>query len=194
MSTFASRLPAALDGTVVRRFQLADLERFHGYRKDPELARYQGWSAMTLAQARAFVEEMAGVDGLRPGAWIQLAVAELETDILIGDIGVYLEGDGSLVELGFTLCRDAHGKGHATRAVQAAVSLAFAASNVHTVRAITDTRNTKSIRVLERAAFVQSHVQEAVFKGAPCSELIFVRHCEQSHDRSSGDPPTASRD
>lgn len=131
---------------------------------------------MTLAEAHSFVEEMANVVELRPGNWIQLAVADSDTNLLIGDIGVYLEGDGSFVELGFTLCRDAHGGGHATRAVLESTSLAFATSSARTVWAVTDTRNTRSIRVLERASFVRSHLQDVVFKGEHCSEVTFLRH------------------
>jgi RimJ/RimL family protein N-acetyltransferase len=39
---------------------------------------------------------------------------------------------------------------------------------------VTDARNAKSIRVLERVGFARSDAQQAVFKGEPCTELVYV--------------------
>jgi RimJ/RimL family protein N-acetyltransferase len=183
MAPLGSLLPLVAESTVVRRLQVADLQRFHAYRSDPGLAVYQGWSPMTLAAARKFIEEMADVASLRPGDWIQLAIAETASDVLIGDIGLFLEAHGSVVELGFTLCREAQGKGHATRAAIAGVTLAYAVSSAREVRAITDARNTNSMRVLERASFTRSHARHTVFKGETCTEVIYVHH------RAAPDPP-----
>ncbi len=110
MHRLGSLLPVATEGTVLRRFQKSDLERFHAYRSDPQLAIYQGWSPMSLQEAKQFVEDMTNVDGLRAGDWIQLAIAEASSSSLIGDIGLFLEADGSTAEVGFTLCREAHGR------------------------------------------------------------------------------------
>ncbi len=176
MTPLDSLLPLAADGTVLRRLAPGDVQRFHAYRSDAGLARYQGWSPMTLPQAQAFIDEMAGVATLRTGEWIQLAIAEPGTDRLIGDLGLFLDADGAAAELGFTLCREAQGRGHATRAVRAATGLVHAACAARTVRGVTDARNRASMRVLERAAFSRSHTQDAVFKGEACTEVVYVHH------------------
>jgi RimJ/RimL family protein N-acetyltransferase len=129
---------------------------------------------MTLLEAQAFVEEMSAVTTFIPGDWIQLAIAEPESDQVLGDIGLFLEANESAAELGFTLCREAHRRGHATRAARGAVSLAFAATRAREVRAVTDVRNRDSIRVLERASFTRLHARETVFKGEPCSEVVYA--------------------
>jgi hypothetical protein len=49
------------DGFVLRRLATADLAAFQAYRTDAALGRYQGWSPMTDAEARAFLEERRGV-------------------------------------------------------------------------------------------------------------------------------------
>lgn len=169
-------LPARQEDTVLRRLRVSDGFRFHGYRSDVTLATYQGWSPMTREQAEAFVDQMAHVGGLVPGDWVQFAIAEAGSDRLIGDVGVHLDADGAAAELGFTLCREAQGRGHAIRAVEAARSLVFACSAVGLVRAVTDARNQGSVRVLERAGFVRLAERQALFKGERCTEFVYVCH------------------
>lgn len=174
MSNLDALLPLESGTTLLRRFRSDDVARFHAYRSDAELARFQGWSPMTLPQAQAFVEEMAGISALQPGEWVQLAICDQRADELLGDLGLFLEPDGATAEVGFTLARAAQGKGHATRALRAAVALIYAASAATTVRAVTDARNVRSIRTLERADFALFHSRSAVFKGEDCTELVYT--------------------
>jgi len=174
MQPFRALLPAVVQDTAVRLLQTSDVPRFHAYRSDAGLATYQGWSPMSLGAAQGFIEEMASVSELRRGGWVQLGIADVTSDVLLGDIGLYLEPDASMAEVGFTLDRSAQGVGHATRAVQASLSLAFAASTANVVRAVTDARNVEAIRVLERVGFERSGAHQAVFKGEPCTEFVYV--------------------
>jgi len=167
MATLSSLLPLRSGGTALRLLRGADVEAFHAYRSDPELARYQGWSVMSVEEARAFIAEMqdsisAFVAG---GQWIQLAIAHAASDELLGDVGLFLSEDLSYGEIGFTLCAAAHGQGHATRAAVAATELLFTLTEAREVRGIIDARNSPSARVLERTGFQQILVQQSVFKG-----------------------------
>ena len=174
MQPLFALLPVAKDNTLVRTMHMADWEGFHSYRCDDELARYQGWSPMTQNEARAFVQEMSAAPALRPGSWIQLAIAEPTSNRILGDVGLYLEPDASTAEIGFTLSRAAQGRGHAARAVGLSLSLVFAASSVPFVRAVTDARNASSVRVLEQTRFAKASTQQTMFKGEPCTELVYV--------------------
>lgn len=178
MHSLVALLPAAQGNTLIRTLGAADLVGFHAYRSDADLAKYQGWSPMSIADARVFIDEMARVSSLRPGDWVQLAIADSKSNEILGDVGLFLEPDQSAGEIGFTLCRSAQGQGHASRAVSLSLSLLFAASSVPVVRAVTDARNLDSVRVLERTGFVMSSVQHTVFKGEPCIELVYV--CRRS--------------
>lgn len=177
-ATLSALLPLRSEGTMttLRLLRETDVEAFHAYRSDPALARYQGWSVVSAAQARAFIDEMQDT---RPffagGGWIQLAIAHAESDELLGDMGLFISEDRSFGEIGFTLCAAAHGQGHATRAAVAATELLFALTPAREVRGITDARNSPSARVLERAGFQQILVQQSVFKGEPCTELVYRR-------------------
>ena len=96
------------------------------------------------------------------------------TDLLIGDLGLFLAQDGLSAEVGFTLNQQSQGQGHATRAVLTAIDLVLASTSAAEVRAVTDARNVASIRVLDRAGFQFTLQQQAVFKGEACTELVYV--------------------
>ena len=174
MQPFASRLPFRLQETTLRPLVHADLDTFHAYRSDSVLAAFQGWSPMSVEATRKFIEEMSSVSALRAGDWIQLGIAEAGSNSLVGDVGIYLEEDETVAEIGFTLCRAAQGLGHATRALQASLALVFSTSAVEAVRAVTDVRNVRSVHLLERLNFERILIQEAVFKGEPCTESVYV--------------------
>lgn len=152
----------------------ADLPLFHAYRLDPELSRYQGWSAMSEQEALDFIREVHEVEALQLGGWIQLAIADEASDCLLGDIGLFVDELQQEAEVGFTLSRAAQGAGHGTRAVKGAVEMLFAITSVSLVRAVTDARNARSIGVLERAGFRKSREQPAIFKGEECIEFVYV--------------------
>jgi RimJ/RimL family protein N-acetyltransferase len=128
---------------------------------------------MSLETAEAFVRATSGATHMLPGQWIQLAIADTNSDQLLGDVGLYLEADCSFAEIGFTLARVHHGKGHASRAVALAVEQALLVAAVTEVRAATDAVNNSSVAVLRRAGFVQTESRQAHFKGQACIELLF---------------------
>ena len=173
-SSSDASLPRSFPGGVLRRLRPADLSSFQAYRAIPELGRYQGWSPMSDADALAFLSAMSAAPMFTPGEWVQLGIAEPDAGRLIGDVGLFLDADECAAEIGFTLEPAAQGRGIATAAVRVAVQLLFAVTKAQHVRGITDTRNTASVRLLERAGFRHQETRHAVFRGEPCSEEIHV--------------------
>jgi RimJ/RimL family protein N-acetyltransferase len=143
---------------------------------------------MSNEAAQTLLNEIVDATHLMPGHWIQLAVAEFESDALVGDVGLYLSEDDTFSEIGFTLARDQQGKGHATRAAELAVQQALRTQSVFEVRAVTDQLNQAAIAVLTRAKFVQTSTRDAVFKGKPCVEVLFARRRVDAEQRAQGDP------
>lgn len=166
-------LPLAGPRVVLRRLRPGDLAAFQAYRHDPELGRYQGWSAQSDADARAFIDEMAAAPLLQCSEWVQIGIADAEGDALIGDIGLCVDADGRAAEIGFTLARTRQGRGLATEAVQLALQLLWR-RGVERVVGITDTRNRASLHLLERLGFVARETYTTVFKGEPCDEAVLV--------------------
>lgn len=181
--------PLLAGAVVLRRMAASDLPDFQRYRCDAGLARFQGWSPQTDAQALAFLQAVATAPLFAPGEWLQLAIAEPHTLKLVGDIGVCLAQDGASAEVGFTLARPAQGAGLATAAVQAAIDLVFARTAATKVIGVTDQRNTASIRLLQRVGMRLAESRATVFKAEPCTELVFVR--ERPALPAGGLPPVA---
>ena len=172
----ANALPHETPRLRLRCLREADLPSFQAYRNDAELGRYQCWLPMDDGAALAFLQEMAGSTFCPPGAWCQLGIAERGNDGLVGDIGIHLQADGSAAEIGFTLARHAQGRGLALEAVRAAIELVFAHTAAARVVGITDTRNSASVRLLERASMRRFTTLDALFRGQACVEHHHVRH------------------
>lgn len=175
LNSLALELPRCTGSTCLRALRPADLERFAAYRADSGLAEFQSWEPMDRATAEAFLREKAWATHLIPGGWVQLAIADHASDELVGDVGLFVSACCTYAELGFTLARKEHGKGHATRAVELSVDELFGLNTVLEIRAITDLQNHASMAVLNRAGFVQTGTQQTVFKGKPCIEALFSR-------------------
>jgi RimJ/RimL family protein N-acetyltransferase len=166
---------------VLRRLVPADLAAFQAYRNDDAVGRYQGWSAQTDAQALAFIDEMSSAVLFPEGTWVQMAVADRETNGLIGDIGVCLAAGGRSAELGFTIAPRFQGQGLGTEAVREAVALIFEQSPAVQIVCVTDARNDPSVRLLERAGMRKIASAEAVFRGEVCVEHTYAVF---GHDRA----------
>ena len=61
---------------VWRRQRPGDLAAFQAHRRDPDLARCQGGSARSDADARAFFDEKAAVPLFVHGEWAQLGITD----------------------------------------------------------------------------------------------------------------------
>lgn len=174
MARFDNALPRATDRLLRRRFRSDDLARFQSYRCDPEVGRYQGWSAMDDAGAAAFIGAMSTAQFGVAGDWFQIAVANRSTDELIGDIGTCLRDDGTrTAEIGFTIAPAAQGRGFGTEAVMGMLALLFESGSVDFIEGITDARNVPSIRLLARVGMRLARTREVVFKGEMCTEHVY---------------------
>jgi RimJ/RimL family protein N-acetyltransferase len=181
--SFLPYMPLRTQCATVRRLIATDLAAFRTYRADPELARFQSWSPMNESEAASFIAEMTDIESLIPDQWIQLGIAHASNDQLLGDIGVYLSRDEMSAEIGFTLSKNAQGRGIATDVVRATLQLVFAVAPVRVVRAITDARNHPSIRLLERLHFVFLSEAAVEFKGEWCIEQTYELSRERMESR-----------
>jgi RimJ/RimL family protein N-acetyltransferase len=140
---------------VLRRFRSSDAESLAAYRSDPDVARYQSWTApVTLERARAIVVSLAAGDPAQPG-WFQYAIERTEDKAHIGDIGVDLHENRMRAEIGFTLATAYQGRGYAAEAVRAVLDHLFRVRGLHKVTAETDARNAASARLLQRVGFTR---------------------------------------
>ncbi len=168
-----STLPRAGACTLLRRLAPTDLAAFQSYRQDSEVGKYQGWTAQSDDLAAKFILEMQHAALFCPGQWLQLGISKHDSNLLIGDIGVFLAADKKHAEIGFSLSASAQGRGLATDAVRTAIALVFECTEAKQIIGITDARNLASIKLLERVGMQRSASAEAIFRGAPCIEYTY---------------------
>ena len=145
----------------LRPFAPADGAVMHDIYADPAVMRHVGHGphrtmSETTAALRAYGDMLA-----RRG-FSFLAVEELATGRLIGDAGLHpLGGTGPEIELGYTLARDAWGKGYATEIGRALVHHARSVLGVPQVVAQVEPANLASRHVLEKLGMREREVRTA---------------------------------
>ena len=148
----------------LRGFRQSDFEAYAAIMADPDVARFLG-TGSTLSREDAW-RQMAMILGhwvLRGfGLW---AVEEMATGRLVGRIGCHYPEGFPAFEIGYTLGRDAWGRGYAREG--AAAALAYARDVLHQREIVSVIRpdNIRSIRVAESLGAVAAETVE--FFGAP---------------------------
>jgi len=159
--------PITTKRLILRPFTHYDLQAFTAYRNQPEVARYQSWSAYTHDDALAFfaVQEQLAFD--TDESWFQIAVEGRAEGHLIGDVAVHFFDEGRQGEIGVTFGTESGGKGYAQEAVARVVELLFDTCGKHRLVATVDARNIRAQRLVERLGFRREGVyrQNVFFKG-----------------------------
>jgi RimJ/RimL family protein N-acetyltransferase len=171
-----TKLPRSLNRLCLRALRPDDIDAFYAYRSDPLVARYQGWEPMTILEAAEYLRSQTRQDGHVPGTWRQLGVADRNTDLLIGDMGIWLSPDGTQAEFGISIASTAQGKGYGTECVRGLLDLLFSATGITEVVANTDSRNHACRALLKRSGMRSIAVRQAEYKGESCIEFIFSAH------------------
>lgn len=147
-------LPLRTPRLILRRLRETDLESFLAYHNDPDITRYQSWSGLTEAQARAFLGQQQEQKPGLPGQWLQLGIEIESSEEHIGDCALLvLADDPRQGEIGYTVARPHQGLGYATEAVGGLLDYAFRQLDLHRIRALVDCENTPSYALLERLGF-----------------------------------------
>ncbi|MER5886630.1 GNAT family N-acetyltransferase [Streptomyces sp. NPDC001941] len=150
MTTLA--LPLATDRLTLRLFTTDDADDLYAYQSLPDVARYLYRPPLDREEcARTLERRAAGVAWTENGDSLALAVCRTGEPGVLGEVSLKLaDARARQVEAGWTFHPDAGGRGYATEAARAVVSLAFDALGAHRVFARLDVLNTGSVGVCER--------------------------------------------
>ncbi|MCL1048186.1 GNAT family N-acetyltransferase [Shewanella abyssi] len=164
-----------LDNLIIRQFEQNDLHIFARYRAVPDVAKYQSWSDYSYEKATHLFDSMQGHEFGAVGQWFQLAIADKQSNALLGDLAIHFI-DAEQVEVGFTLAPENQGKGIAAKSVAAFIDYLFDTMNKYRIVATTDCDNHPSYRLLERVGFRrEAHfVNNIFFKGQWGSEYQYA--------------------
>jgi RimJ/RimL family protein N-acetyltransferase len=162
----------------LRPFSPADLDDLHAYHSRPEVVRYLRWDARDRAQARIALEKQCRETRLEAeGDWLTFAVVWREAGRVIGETGLKLVSrQHRQVETGFVFNPDYQGRGLATEAAAAILSLAFDGLGWHRVTGSCDARNQPSARLMERLGMRrEAHfTQNMMVKGEWTDEFVYA--------------------
>ena len=136
----------------IRPLAHRDIPEFVRYRNIESVARYQEWPLpYTNEMAVDLVDDVARLGRPTRDEWIQLAIDHDRT--FVGDLAVWLDHDGQLASIGYTIAPEHQGQNYAVEAARAIVEWLFTDAAVHRITATLDPRNVASARVLERCGF-----------------------------------------
>ena len=79
------------DRIILRKLEEEDIENFYRYRKNPEVALYQGWDVYTYEEAINFIDSQKNFRPNIPGTWFQIGIA-LKENRLITEEWKYYNG------------------------------------------------------------------------------------------------------
>ena len=158
---------------VLRPFEDRDIEPFHLYRSDPEVARYQGWeSPFPLEQAVRFVDEMKARSPGKPGGVVPAcAVAQKYRG---NDRGLRLSPPGRRTlprpRSGLPCRGPTRAAGTRAEAVTRLIDTLFGDLGLHRVLANCDPENTASSRLLQRVGMRHEgrFLESLWYKGRSC--------------------------
>jgi RimJ/RimL family protein N-acetyltransferase len=163
----------------VEPLTLRDVDEFVRYRQDPETARFQSWdTSYSTQQGVDLVQSQTDVVLPAPGDWLQLAIHDRETGELLGDLALHTIDDVELTfEIGFTLATKNQGSGIAREAVRRLLDFLFDEVGAISVCAHCDSRNSRSIALLDALEFEQRPADSTIenFKGEPLIVNFFVK-------------------
>lgn len=138
-----------------------DAGEFVAYRRDPDVARWQGWDpTYSEAEAAKLIASQPSAEVPHSGGWLQLAIHDRGSGELQGDVAVHRLADVSdTFEIGVTLAPASQHQGIAIEAVNRLLHYLFTTVNAHRVIATCDARNTPVARLLRSVGMRQESSQ-----------------------------------
>ena len=153
-----------------------DATAISSYRSLPEVARYQSWESYGPDDAARLIDGQLEMEPGVPGTWLQLAIVEKATGVLMGDCGLHCrQDDPRQMELGVTLAPSHQGRGYASEALSCVIDFVFGALGKHRISATADAENHPAASLFRRLGFRQEahFVEHLWFKSHWGSEFVF---------------------
>jgi RimJ/RimL family protein N-acetyltransferase len=149
---------------VIRKFRDDDLDAYVANRNDPSTAEFQSWALpYSREKAQQVLAEFIALGEPTDGSWFGLAIANPQTDTMIGDVSVLLESGGRAAMIGYNLAPSARGQGIAFGATSWVIEHLFVAVGVRRIHAALHPDNFASMILLERLGFIYEGTARQAF-------------------------------
>lgn len=141
------------DRCIIRPFEEKDLDSFMIYRNNEQWMKYQGFKNLTKEQYRK-----ALIVPLIVGKGIQLAIADKNTDNLLGDL--YIIREENTISIGYSINPIYSRKGYITEALKALLLKINTDCSDCKITAEVEKENIPSKNLLLKLGFVYKHWNE----------------------------------
>ena len=142
---------ASTDRLILRRFVPEDFEAYRAYRSLPEIYRYLYSDPPSEEEMRERFDASFNTRLSDDGDILRCAVVRREDDALVGQVSLKIANKAALqAEVGYMFNPAYAGKGYATEAAAAIITLGFEKFGFHRIFARLDAKNAGSIGVVER--------------------------------------------
>ncbi len=161
----------------LRLIEIHDKEAIYAYRSQRNINKYQLWKPTSLEEVERFITSGIVREPNLPNTWLQLAIILLETNELIGDLGIhFLPNEPDQVEIGITIGQQYQQKGYATEALAILFDYLFRKLKKHRIIASVDPENIACIQLLEKMKMSkEAHFRKSLFvDGAWNDDIIFA--------------------
>jgi len=163
---------------ILRPFEKSDLEEVLSYYSLPDIQRYLDWKARDDGEAKAAFDVMRKQTRItRPGDVLTFAIVRKTDGKVLGHACLrWTDATAQQGEVRFAIAPAFRGKGYATEAVKAVVTLGFEQYKFHRIFARTAGHNEASARLLKGLGMrLEAHYREhALFQGEWDEELHFA--------------------
>ena len=164
---------------VLRKMEPADADALLFLRSDPTILQYLDRDPIhSTAEAALFIKRIA--DSVDRNEGINWGISLKDDPTLIGTIGFWrLLKEHFRAEIGYLLHPQHWGKGLVSEAIAAVMEYGWNDMGLHSVEANVNPQNAASIRVLQKAGFVQEAYfrQNYFYRGRFLDSLIFSKLC-----------------
>ena len=144
-------LPVVLDELKLRAITNADSAHMVRYFSDPEVCRYIPWEPREIEGVLKFISERVSTKIPTESGQHLIVGIELKDFGLIGQLNFTLtDATERTGEFGYVINPELSGRGYATKAVSAFITLLFDQLNIRRATAWIDERNLPSIALVER--------------------------------------------
>lgn len=144
-------LPVKTDRLILRRFQPADMAAYASYHSRDDVYRFLYASPPSAETLKAQFADLLSAPFEKDGDTLRLAVIRHDDEALVGEVLLKVASAEALqAEVGYIFNPRFSGRGYATEAVGAMITLGFETFGYHRIFARLDALNVGSIGVVER--------------------------------------------
>lgn len=155
---------------VIRPMTREDLPSLREWMPDKSIYTYWGKGPGKMDKNPELLFQKAE----KPVKSFHLGIALKETNVVIGDIWVYLIENNRMASVAIRLSRKFQGKGYGTQALLAMTAFCFENTELQRLWTEVDTRNTGSIQMLEKCGYVkEGHIRQGKMVNTWCDYYIY---------------------